>query len=332
MSTSDGRLSMEGLSGKGNEIFSSTVVSAGATVTFRGPQSLQETLKDKVDFCYIPDICFCKEHLSEVIVDFENGETTSLNFQDKSLKVIAPWSKMNEGLSLLYVAYPLMEMQHQEAFRLTAHSAGVRLTGERTVLLLGKEGSGKTSTALELCLRHGASLVGNDICVLGFVDAIATMYGGTKFISLRRESVMRNHPGLLTLYDRTSSIDPWLDKITVSSASLGIECTTGYSEITEAYLIHIDNSMDRLIISPVPDQVTRLYLNENFSRYIRSSCNAFLGGGTNEFLGFIPSFDKLAFFQWRCRFIEFLLRDLHLLHISGSLEKVACYINHKEPL
>jgi hypothetical protein len=71
---------------------------------------------------------------------------------------------------------------------LGVHGAAVEVGG-RAVLILGKSGAGKSTTAGELCVRHGARLLADDIALLAFEEGRVGVRPGERHHSLTRGSM-----------------------------------------------------------------------------------------------------------------------------------------------
>lgn len=249
----------------------------------------------------------------------------TLDYNSSGVDVRFPWASMQNGEALLYAAYPLIELQFQQQRRLTAHSACVSLNGQG-ILLLGKEGSGKSSVAIGLCLQYGARLMANDLSVLSKESDVLAVIGGTKFLFLRYESVKRNLPGFLRFFPEIKR-DTWLSKTMIDPGDVGISTTSESVSIIGSFVVHIDDSQSEVYAETADNLVNRLYLNENFSRYIRGTCLCALRGEDLDFMGYVPSFDLPEFYQWRSELIAFLLS--RTLYVSGPLSLVTDYIvNH----
>jgi hypothetical protein len=255
----------------------------------------------------------------------ETDEDFSVRYSSQAAHIRAPWRVIREGESLLYAAIPFIEVQRQQYGYTTIHSAAVYLDG-RAILLMGKEGSGKTTTALGLCRTHGAQLIGNDLVIIGSSkkgDRLK-IHGGTKFITLRYESIRRNMPDLLNLFPDKAD-DPWLRKVSLFPQRANISLHIGDALLTKAYIVHVDETKDEVFVKAADNLITRLYLNENFSRYIRGTCVAILGQGLKH-LGYVPSFDSEELFSHRVVVMEQLLSEYSMMYISGPLMKVVEYI------
>jgi hypothetical protein len=73
---------------------------------------------------------------------------------------------------------------------------------------------------------------------------------------------------------------------------------------------------------------TRLYLNENMSRYIRGTAIALFSEGS-KFIGYVPSFDSPDFFNMRVRLTEALISNTEMMYLSGNLRD-SCQLIIKE--
>lgn len=254
-------------------------------------------------------------------------ETITISADQKTITAAYPTSCLRGGEALFYLAYPLLESQLQEAGFLTCHAACVCLDG-KGILLLGKEGSGKTSTAITLCKDYNARLVGNDQCILGIANDQCTVIRGTRFLWLRYESMKRNHPYLMSLFSAITS-DGWTTKLAVHPEGIGIGLQSDPVIIVGVYLLHIDNNQLDMSIENADNLVTKLYLNENFSRYIRMTCSPVLTGENLEYSAYLPSFDRESYFWKRIDLINTLLYKLGITYLSGSLAAVSTWIVNK---
>lgn len=251
----------------------------------------------------------------------EDGDD-SVIYSDKQCQLNYPWVKMNSGEALLYAAYPLFEAQRQCNQWLTAYSAAVSI-GDTGILLLGKSGAGKTSVAVNLCRYYGAELIGNDLTIIGLQGGELFMKGGTKFLFFRFESVKKSLPDLINLFPKQPA-EAWIYKIKVNPADIGINTRSLPAPINQIFSVHIDENFPSLYVQTSQSLATKLFLIENFSRYIKGSCINLLGGEELDQLGFIPSYDNEEFFLFRRKLIELVLTKTK--YISGPLNLVTDYI------
>jgi hypothetical protein len=255
----------------------------------------------------------------------ESSNEVVIKYLPKTAVIRAPWHSIQEGETLLYAAFPFVELQRQQHGFVTVHSAAVSINS-RAILILGKEGSGKTITALGLCRTCGAQLIGNDLVIIGSRNQQDKLvaYGGTRFLSLRYESISRNMPDLLHLFPERNE-DPWLRKVIVHPLRASIGLCLEETPLCGTFLVHVDETKDGLFIKSADSLVTRLYLNENFSRYIRGTCIALLGENL-QYLGYVPSFDSETLFAKRTKLMDRLITEYSMKFVSGPLEKVVKYI------
>lgn len=255
-------------------------------------------------------------------VYYEDGVEAKISYNDKIVRLVSPWDKTSGGHALMFAAYPLIEFQRQEKNCLTAYSAAVALVG-RGILLFGKIGAGKTTISLDLCRKHGASLIGNDLSVIGLEDDQLYLAGGTKFFFLRYESIKRSLPELLPFFPDEPE-ETWLYKRKVMPADLGIKIRSSKTPVEKIYIVHVDESSPSLFVKKDDSLATALFLNENFSRYIRATCIVAFGGEKLRSIGYVPSYDKADFYEFRKKLLETVMESIR--YVSGSLREVSDYI------
>lgn len=259
----------------------------------------------------------------EFTVRYTNASFEPVTYSDKSVLVTIPLEQLQSGEILLYAALPFLELLHQRKQVVTMHAAAVEFGG-RAILLLGKAGAGKTSLTLSLCRNHRARLIGNDVVKVGLVDSSVQACAGSRYFFLRQESIKRNIPDLLSLFPQSEK-DPWTHKIYCSPERLGVQTCEGGIPITKSYLVHVDETMDELYVTSADKMDTRLYLNENTSRYIRGTAIALFGQGL-QFMGYVPSFDSSDFFNMRVGLTETLISDTEMVYLSGNLHNTCQFI------
>ncbi|MFA6228286.1 MAG: hypothetical protein WC668_03845 [Patescibacteria group bacterium] len=301
-------------------------------VNFQSSRPLQRLFLEESYNCFVPRLLIKQIQLiDQPILHYRDVEMTDLDIAPQQCRISLPWRLTRNGETLMYLAYAMIERQHQINHMLTAHAASVcGPTDQSGILLLGKEGSGKSLTALKLCRDYGYRLGANDLAILCWHRSQVFVEAGTEFFFLRQESVRRNLPDLAVQIPWQETADSWLSKTKIKPEDLGIERffkdNNRPYRIAKAYLMHVDETKTKVVVSPAPSLTTMLYLNENFSRYIRNTCTTLLGGSNYEMLGYIPSFDQPEFYDFRRRLIACLVNSLEIRHISGPLQGVAEYI------
>ena len=303
--------------------------SCGLFVEIDSDIDLYEMVKDKIDFIDFPEINIEKynnNEKSKYIVEYMNSDERILQYKEKKTIIKYPIEEMADGLTVLFMAYPLLEVNRRKKKNLTCHCAGVSING-KGILILGKEGSGKTTLAIELCRKYNAKLIGNDLCVIDYNNLNnLKLLGGTKYIFLRYESIKRNIPDLLKkfdLQDNDKKIDTWTFKKKVFPEDIEIQVQKDEVDIDSIFIVHIDQEKE-FFCKEANSLANILYLNENFSRYIRNTCTAMLKD--NNIINYIPSLDNKEFFDERSELINYLFNNKKIKYLSGSIEDVSNYI------
>ncbi len=281
-----------------------------------------ENLKKNRDFLNLEILPKCS--LSPYTLSYSDDENISVIYQKKKAFISAPLRLIKDGEVLLYAIFPFIEAQRQNKGFFTMHGAAISLNG-KGVLILGKEGSGKTTTVLRICKKNQALLLGNDLVIIGTKNNKTLITNGTKFFHLRYESIKRNLPELLHLFPKqNSNICSWIRKIILDPHDCGVRFSNEKIYLNTAFFVHVDETKKDLYVGSADTLPNRLYLNENCSRYIRGTCLSLLT--EKGYLGYIPSFDSKTKFTKRKKVIDNLFRKYNIRFVSGPLEKVADYI------
>ncbi|MFN7161178.1 MAG: hypothetical protein ACK4NC_06300 [Candidatus Gracilibacteria bacterium] len=275
------------------------------------------------ELLHLKDVAVSLEGENEFVVEYSNSTDNYVYYSNKCAHVRIPLAKLQSGELLLYAALPFLEVLQQRRSVITVHAAAVEIRG-KAVLLLGKVGAGKTSLIISLCQNHQAQLIGNDIVKIEMAEEKIMACTGSKYFFLREESIRRNIPSLLSLFPYSEK-DSWTHKIYCTPSELGIIIGKGFVPITRSYLVHIDETMDKLHSVNADTMDTRLYLNENMSRYIRGTAIALFEEG-RKFLGYVPSFDTPDFFSMRVRVTEQLISMSKIKYVAGNLKDTCQHI------
>ncbi|MEU6172379.1 hypothetical protein ABZ832_10635 [Streptantibioticus parmotrematis] len=256
---------------------------------------------------------------------YEDAGPAGLCWEDGGVRVRLPWQDTAGGAEIGYVAAVLMERDRQRHGYFTLHSASAAL-GRSGVLLLGKEGAGKTSVLTHLCLAHGAELIGNDLSVIGGPGPRYEIAAGTRFLFLRQASVSRSMRALDLPAPARTGLDSWRTKWMVDPAEAGISVAEGPRPLDHVFSVHVDESQDGLRVEAVDDAATLLHLHENAARYVRGTATHVLHGRARRPLGYLPSLDTESFYLHRVRVIEHLAAELGIHYVSGPAAAVAAHI------
>ena len=297
-----------------------------ASVDIVSPLDLQRTYQDLKD-ANAP-IIYRYQQLPQqngYVLYHEESDVNELTISSDQKEIIVryPDSQLRNGEVLFSAAYPLIESQLQEQGHLTCHAACVVVEGQG-VLLLGPNGSGKTSAVLELCRKYGAKLMGNNSCIIGLDNALRTVEG-TKSLILRYSSIVQDHPELTHLFNADEK-DPWRKKISVAPEEIGIQTQEEPVSVESAYLLHVDNTLLELYRDKANALDDKLYLYDNFSRIIRLTGMTPLIGDKYDFSSYFPSLDKQQYYEGRIALIGYLQDKLLMDRLTGPLDRVVGFI------
>lgn len=241
------------------------------------------------------------------------------NAENKKLTVRGETEDFKDGQALAYLGFWLMEAQRQKDSKVTAHAAAMAKDG-KGVLILGERGDGKTSTILALGRKYGYRLIANDLAIFGYDNSSreVTLYDGTKIFGLRLSAVRGRFPELLHLFPDLTQRS-WTTRAFVLPDQIGVKVENIPQILTKAFMVHLDSTKtDRLSVYRMDDLWVRNYLYENFSRYLRAAAIVAFGRKTKEFLDYIPSLDDRDLHLKRVELINFLIKNVGILNVSGG--------------
>lgn len=256
---------------------------------------------------------------SKFLLKISKSNNISIKYINNTIHFKSNLTKLKNGEVLLYSILPFIELQNQKEGIVTMHGAAISLNN-KAIMLIGKQGAGKTITTLNLCQKHGAKLIGNDLIRIKSSNNKLTVNGGSKYFYLRYESIKRNIPELAILFSKKKE-DGWIDKVFKEPHELDIVVKNTPTVIYHSYLIHIDETKNKLYVNDIQKLSTQLYLNENLSRYIRGTSIALF---TNklDFWDYVPSLDSPDLFKMRVSIIKQIINPLKIKYISGNLAMV----------
>lgn len=304
------------------------IETSGAGLVYKSDMDLIHFLKTSQEYLEFPGLKIYEKVPKDFpySVKYFDVQDKRILCSDNEIKIYYPSEDLTAA-SIVFMGYILMEKQRNEHSMVTIHSACVEKDNS-AILLLGRSGSGKTTLSLNLCDKYNYSLIGNDRNVIGFnSDEKLIAFDGTRFIFLRYESIKRNMPELLDLFQEEKN-DTWLRKIKVLPDNLGIKVSSNVP-ITKSYIIHIDNSQKGLYCKNGDSPANRLYLNELFSMYIRGMYTTFSDKNFHA-VGYVPSYDTAELYKNRTELINAIFETSDLEYISGNLNDVSEYIEESQ--
>ncbi len=245
----------------------------------------------------------------------------------RTVHLVGKLDDLSKGNTVPYVAQYLLEGERADAGKLTTHGAAVA-KGDTGILILGKQGSGKTSLTLELCRKHGYSLIGNDLVILGGLEnGEAHLYDGTKLFQVRLSTIRHYNQDLRPYFPDNPQTDEWHSVAYLSPQDLGITVQNNPSKIGRVILVHLVNDRESpLIVETQNLMFSRIYLHQIFSDYIRGSAIMPLVGASLEYSGFLPSLETPDSYRKREQLINWIIENNGYKYVSGPLPKIASYV------
>lgn len=305
------------------------VSSCGSSVEIESNINLYNLINNKIDFIDFPKIILKEHYTNKHIkykVKYTDCDNRILDYKNNKLIIQYPIAEMDNGIAILFMLYPLLELNRRNNKNLTCHAAAISING-KGIVLLGKEGAGKTTLAIELCKKYDAKIIGNDLCVIDYskLDNLKIL-GGTQYFFLRYESIKRNMPQLLEKFKISNienDIDSWLLKKKFYPKELNIRIEENVVNIDKFYIVHIDQEKN-FLHKDARTLSNLLYLNENFSRYIRNTCTTMIN--KDKLINYIPSMDNEKFSTERNELINYLFDNKKIEYVSGNIKSVSDYI------
>jgi hypothetical protein len=221
-----------------------------------------------------------------------DGDQVICMAREDHLEFVAPVEQYNKCGTIFYLAELAAEQKRQLHGGAMLHAAGVYLPrSERGILILGEKGSGKTSTAISLCIGAEGQLVGNDQVILASSGKAVRLLDGSKDIHIRRTAAIQD-PTLMSLVTFTDQKKPnWDNKKTISPAQAGIDEAQFAPQVTDVVQVVIDRTLETTtVLRERRDTQTLLFIAEKISRHIRGVATPIMNND-GVFDAFSPSLD-----------------------------------------
>lgn len=133
----------------------------------------------------IPGYCTEKFSNPSKRLRYISDKNLDIIFDEKGIIFTFPEKDLGDE-TLGVLASRLIELENQEKNMFTLHSSAVEKDG-KGIVLMGSSGSGKTTSAVDLCLNHGYNLVSGDLTLLGYNGNNFELIDGVKDLHLRSE-------------------------------------------------------------------------------------------------------------------------------------------------
>ncbi len=235
------------------------------------------------------------------------------------------FKEFSQSHTLPYFIHYILERERAKKGRATVHAAAVSKNG-KGILILGKQGSGKTSITLELCKKYGYSLVGNDLVLAGLQKDAGYLYGGTKIFRVRATTI-KDYNKDLEKFFKTNSNDEWTRIAIIRPSEIRVVAEKSVVPVQAIYYVHIYPPGHNFIAKEVDKLFSRVYLYQIFSEYIRGSAIIPLIGKDLRFSDYIPPFDTRDAFAKRIKFINWIIDNKNYKYIAGELTDICGFID-----
>jgi hypothetical protein len=299
--------------------------------------NIYSELKHNVYETYgIPSASFNQEESPETpysVIHYDSNYVYVDCNEDKNTFILfCPKEEISNAKPLIYLANSLAERERQLEGRLLTHGAGVVSPDNKGVVILGNQGSGKTTLAINMGLR-GYSLMGNDQIIIGQNpeknDRKQYLLGGTKYLTIRKAATLLGHIPLDINFTK-DDVSPWENKKVILPEEFGIEVREAPAEIKAVIITHIDalKQEETRITKLSPTNIkANLFLGEKFARHI-SGVATHLLSDSGYLLSHLPSLDDRFTRANRLDLIRGLYdTGIYTIH-GGDVEEMINRINH----
>ena len=219
---------------------------------------------------------------------------------------------------LIYLALSMFAKELNNKNKYFFHCAIVEKNNKSTVIV-GEPGSGKTTLALYLCMNKGYNFVCNDRAVTGIKDGIPHVYSGTLQTHIRIGVVFEYFPSLIEKIQKKKLEKPWESKIYINPEfeKLGIKITKTSDISNILFTSTYPVSDEETTITRQEEDVAKLTTMKFVSEYIRASRNIVLN------LDYpFPNFDKQDLANKRMNFINTLVEKTAIYTARENIIKI----------
>lgn len=302
--------------------------SMGAKVIIDTDVELKEYLEANKEKMEIPNLKIMEDGFDDVknILEYRNVSIDErfVKCENDIIQLHYPKDRLTSS-NIIYCSKYLILKQIAERGIIPCHSSCVEKDG-KAILILGIEGAGKTSVALNLCLKYGYGLISNDQTLIGMEDGKLKAFWGTKFINLRYASVKENMPQLIGLFGETE-VESWSEKLFVMAKDLGVREVSQPTEIEQIIVLHTDNRSKSFISKPGDNWKNNFYLYKDFTENIRNTTSTIVDKSGHP-IGYVPSYDTEQLYSKRVEIINYINENPNYRYLSGRLENIIDDINN----
>lgn len=244
-----------------------------------------------------------------------------------SLMLSAPWTQVPASTLLPMSLRLLEELIRQRRGVYMLHASAV-IRGDAAIVFSASAESGKTITAIELCLNHGFRLFANDRVLVGIRDGKPTLLRGDASINCRLAG-LKDYSSSLNqrIFGHIDHIDfPWRVKKVVSPEALGIK---GYEEecaITHFVFLKLDATATRPFMQELTENqdrdallLAKVAVFQEICGIIRGALYAPFDSDLKYVELFVPCLDNPEFLRRRVCFMETLFSQARVMEVRSDL-------------
>lgn len=230
-------------------------------------------------------------------INYIEGEIPSVTFDYDShcLSVKGPLRQFNKGRALYFLSEYMSEcLQAPYTNSLLIHAAAVySKEKDKSYLILGEKGSGKTTLVFRLCQELGLSLIGNDLVRIGY-DENGDLFTkeGSRWFDIRETAVKADeYMNKLATILSAKSTNSWNNKTRILPEHHSINTHFEQAKIDKILNIRIDPYQNHFSARPWEGVQRNLILHEKIGRHISGQATPFQDDQGN-YLGSLPSINR----------------------------------------
>lgn len=220
---------------------------------------------------------------NDIAIEYD-GATDTLHLR-------GPARNFGRGTSLVYLAEYLAActLAEQQGNFLTHAAATYNPETDRSQILFGEKGAGKTTLAIRVCKEGGHQIIGNDQIYIGSNKRDVRVMGGNGWFNVRQTAIASDEylKQAITVGDNDGRKPAWNDKIRLNPDQLDITQKMGLTVVGNIFHVRIDHTQKGLHTAPWSGVQQNLILHERLGRHISGQATP-LQDDTGNYLGSLP--------------------------------------------